>query len=1123
MDAVAEVLVTPPADPFAPEVIAVPGDGVRAWLTSELARRLGTTSGPDGARHDGILANVEFVFPAGLVARALGDPPESDPWSVGPLGWAVHSVLRADGERIGVTADAVRSRSIADLLDGYALHRPGMVRNWEQGNDVDVVGRRIPEHLAWQPRLWRALCERLGHPSGPASRSLAASELRTGRRSPDLPDRVVLFGLASMPPPHLEVLGALASRVEVHIVAPVWSLPVWQAVRGAVGNVVRRPPVERSADPTALVVAHPLGVTWGRTQREAQFLLALAAHEESAAVRALAPAPPPDSRTLLGLVQDALRDDRRPPGEPVDPSSDERPHLAVGDVSVRWHRCHGPGRQAEVIRDVVVRLLEEVDPHGRPRFEPRDIAVLCPEPAVFAATMQAVLAGDPDHGVPRVPFRVADRSLRSDAPLLSVVAGVLDLLDGRLRASDLMSLAASDPVARRFGFGREQLGQLADWVERTNIRWGADTEARRGFGIPEVVTAHTWQHGLDQVALGVALADPDLRPVGLDDVDGPGGATRLADVEGDVVEVFGAVADLVETVRDAVHVLDQPATPQAWAQSLVGAVGRLCTVADDEAWQWQQLERLIGGFVDAAAVGGGNEAPVPSAELATLFAAQLDGRPGRPRFGTGAVTLSSLTALRGVPHRVICIVGLDGDLGVGITRSDDLMAATPCVGDRDVRGERRAQLLDALLAAQERLVIATTGADVRTNAEVLPSIAVSELLDVLDATARPPSGSAATSVSSWIAVDHPRHAWSTANFRSGRLGVEGPWSFDRSALAAAANRAGGVRHRGVLDAALPRPPDAPILLDDVIGTLRNPVKTLLRQRLGVALHDEDHSIVDLIPVSLDPLERYQLRDELLAMRIAAGRELHDDEIERWADRRRRGGGLPPSSLGRGHVQLAREQVEALAADRERWCAPPAAVETVAVDLDLGDRRLVGTIDGVVDGRLVAVPPGSVSEHLELTHWFRLLVLAATDPERHRESVCIGLASTTTAKVSCTVRRITDPAEVARALSVVIDLHDRARCSVIPVLPATSKLLANGQDARAINDWRPVDGRRGNGRDPWVRFALGEVGLDELLEEPAPADESGPEWPTTPSRLRRWSQRIWNAVDASTEIVTEEAT
>ena len=88
--------------------------------------------------------------------------------------------------------------------------------------------------------------------------------------------------------------------------------------------------------------------------------------------------------------------------------------------------------------------------------------------------------------------------------------------------------------------------------------------------------------------------------------------------------------------------------------------------------------------------------------------------------------------MRSVPHRVVCLLGLDdGAFPRKAPRDgDDLMLDDPQVGERDPRSEDRQLLLDALLAATERLVVTYTGNDERTNTPRPPAVPVGELLDV---------------------------------------------------------------------------------------------------------------------------------------------------------------------------------------------------------------------------------------------------------------------------------------------------------------------------------------------------------------------------------------------------------
>ena len=115
------------------------------------------------------------------------------------------------------------------------------------------------------------------------------------------------------------------------------------------------------------------------------------------------------------------------------------------------------------------------------------------------------------------------------------------------------------------------------------------------------------------------------------------------------------------------------------------------------------------------------------------------------------------------------------------------MLDDPHVGDRDPRTEDRQLLLDALLAATDRLIVTYTGNDERTNIARPPAVPVGELLDVVDATVRAADGPARERV----VVRHPLQPFDPRNFTPGALAPERPWSFDRRH----ARRRAGARQR----------------------------------------------------------------------------------------------------------------------------------------------------------------------------------------------------------------------------------------------------------------------------------------------------------------------------------------
>src|SRR5262249_28484209 len=147
---------------------------------------------------------------------------------------------------------------------------------------------------------------------------------------------------------------------------------------------------------------------------------------------------------------------------------------------------------------------------------------------------------------------------------------------------------------------------------------------------------------------------------------------------------------------------------------------------------------------------------------------------------------------RSVPHRVVCLLGLDDGIFPrhSARDGDDLMLEAPHIGERDPRSEDRQLLLDALMAAEDRLIVTYTGNDERTNLPMPAAVPIGELLDLIDRTVRTTVGRAREAV----LVRHPLQPFDPRNFTSGILDADGAWSFEcvdlegASALSEAARR-----------------------------------------------------------------------------------------------------------------------------------------------------------------------------------------------------------------------------------------------------------------------------------------------------------------------------------------------
>ncbi|MBW3548573.1 MAG: exodeoxyribonuclease V subunit gamma, partial [Actinobacteria bacterium] len=910
VEALGALVAEPLADPLETEVVAVPTRGVERWLTQRLSGRLGATPG----RSDGVCANVEFPFPGrlvgGAVAVASGVDRDDDPWlperSVWPLLEVVDACLgepwlgplaaHLGGAGAGGDPDAGRRarrfttvRHVADLYDRYGVHRPAMLRRWAAGDDADGEGRAVRGDAAWQAVLWRHLRQRIASPSPAERLDDACAALAQDGSQCDLPRRLSLFGLTRLPASYLQVLHALAVERDVHLFLLHPSPVLWERVAEAApraGGIVRR-----REDDTAEVPHNPLLSSWGRDAREMQLVLTAGTGPQADHHRPLeAPA-----TTLLQRIQADVRADQAPPGPPLPGHDDTRPVLDPDDRSVQVHSCHGQARQVEVLRDAILHVLAEDE-----TLEARDVIVMCPDIETFAPLIHATFgagAGDVNDAEetvdspgpvqpstaghpprPDLRVRLADRSLRQTNPLLGVVSEVLALADARLTASQALDLAGRDPVRRRFRLDDDDLARIEEWVSATGVRWGLDAGHRAPFKLDQL-DANTWRAGLDRVLLGVAMADEGQRLVG--------GVVPLDDVDSGAIDLAGRLAELLDRLHAALAALGAPQTAPAWAAAIADAADALAATSQADSWQRAQLGRLLDEVVDEATVEGATSpAELALPEIRALLADRLRGRPTRANFRTGHLTICTLVPMRSVPHRVVCLLGLDDGVFPRKTArdGDDLVLDEPYVGDRDARSEDRQLLLDALLAATDQLVVTYAGRDERTNAERPPAVPVGELLDVVDRTVRmesepgpePGPGPGPRPVgrehpaSEQVVVHHPLQPFDVRNFTTGDLVPGRPWSFDPVTLNGARALLGD---RPPVPSFLsgplpPRERSEVVELDSLVRFVQHPVRAFLRQRLGIYLGDWSEEVDDALPVELDGLEAWGVGERILHARLA---------------------------------------------------------------------------------------------------------------------------------------------------------------------------------------------------------------------------------------------------------------
>ncbi len=913
-----EVLERLPRHPFETQVIVVPGSGMDQWLSMQLAA------------HFGVWANGKFPYPRNYfesLFTAAGLPADEGGVLYRPrnLVWAVaaeleglltlpafapvrsyleqveHGEFRTEQGRCSSAYIALCQR-LAELLDEYVVYRPDWVYRWDAGHsDADD----------WQAILWRQVVRRLGEIHFTACAQQWVRRLRDGGDA-NLPRVSMLFGIVHLPPLYVHLLGELARYIDVHLFVPSPSPEYWAEIRSRRRywreQLEHWGTLEGGEAELQAYEGNPLLASLGRMGGEFQALLESCLDYEEYACYA-----PPAESAALGVLQADIyhlrsRPSTQAPALPLSPT----------DRSIRVHSCHSPLRELEVLRDQLRALLED-----DPTLQPEDILVLCPDLQTYGPLIDAVFGSDreaPGH----IPCTVADRAVRASEPAIDAYFTTLELLQGRVSASELFGWLACDPVRERFGFTALELEWARTWLAGVGVRWGIDGRHRRDFGYPEF-EEHSWAFALRRMLLGVAMPPDPSRLFS--------GVSPYPEAEGEGAQFAGKLAELCGRLFALRPVLQQLHELVEWATILDRVRREFIAEADTYAAAHAHLREAFSELAAGAQLGRFEGLVSLDAVVPWLARAVEDRRSGAFGFLRGGVNFCSLRLSQCIPARVVCLIGLnDASFPRSAPASPMNKAAQRRrLGDHDRREEDRFLFLQAFLAARDSFIITYAGRDIRNNSERPAAVVVEELFDAIDGSFVPPHpNSRARDI---VFLRHPLQPFSPRYFQGHPELV----SFSPTLCAGARQLFG---HRSPpprpVDGLLPRPRERVVTLEELASWMEHAPLAFLQQRLGVYFGPESEGLEDELPLELDGLASWNVGTQLLELRAKGVPPEETYEVLRAM------GSLPPGRLGR----LLWERVCTMAEPLWRLVASltqEQRLPPVEVDVAIGDWTLAGTL------------------------------------------------------------------------------------------------------------------------------------------------------------------------------------
>jgi exonuclease V gamma subunit len=577
---------------------------------------------------------------------------------------------------------------MAQVFEEYQLYRPHWLQAFAATSNKD-----------WQAQWWRSIPVQTRAHSLPArlSAAMRATAAPTGT------DPLLLFGFVHMAPILQEFIHHFASMTATRAYLPI-------PVEGYFADQIslRKPQLHSALALNELRVmdasVHPLLGQFAQLSRE--FLSGWYAKDR------------PLDETILGMehvpanwlqrIQQKLRD------------ADVTP-LAItpekNDHSLQIHACQSDWHEAEVLRQQLLKLFA-----SNPDLQPHDVAVLCTDEAVQASIVESVFSVASDEHV--LPCSLSRRKNDSAQNWPAYLSELLALWRSRVTCNDVLRLCSFEPAIAALGLSPTALERIAELLLAGGMHFGLDGAHRAQLGAGDS-PVHSLVHALDRLYTGYCVGEAGRRI-------GPIVSALASDEEASLLAIAG-LQQALELWSQWRELAGRQLTVAQWLMTLPALIERsfLFPVMHTEAEKAaRELQLFMRHFLEALQ-------QQPTSQMISGEALFLDLHERlraineTNRLPVNGIVIGSCAQLRGIPFKVICVLGLNAQRIPRPAGESWLqrMNAQQLGTDRSEAVEDRHLLLEAVQAAGEILYLSYQGSSLSDGTQQEPSVLLGEFRD----------------------------------------------------------------------------------------------------------------------------------------------------------------------------------------------------------------------------------------------------------------------------------------------------------------------------------------------------------------------------------------------------------
>jgi len=996
-----EIKRSPLPDPIQKEIIIVQNQGMTIWLKQFFAREFG------------ISCNFAFPFINGFIndtlEQCLENPPDKDFFHPYTMAWKIWSILPTISKKYHDLANYLQNdydgikqyqlaSRIANCYDHYQIYRPELILK-----DFDGI-----EHFLWQQEIWEKISK------GKTNRSDAFKKFIDRDNSQYLSKikRISIVGIFSMPPMFIEFFRHLSDYMEVNIYLPT------------PGNLLDN--------------SNPFIETLGKAgsdffkllqEKNATFCPHIVENNEN---------------SILNTFHRSLRT------ETVAKSS----KVHIEEVpSIQFHNCHSRMREVEVLKNNILHLIDKKE------IKPSEILVMMPNITDYSPYIKSVFNRNDilsKKETNQIAYSMTDNSISFSTGVDEVFLKLLELHKSRFEASTLLYFLEKEIIYKKFGLEPTDVELIRNWIANTNIRWGINgTQREEEFDLIKF-EENSWEKGLNRMFLGFCLKDEDYPKLHYSHLP-------YDNFEGHNNFILGKLSHFISLLENIHNEFSSPTKIEIWQQRLMQLISDLFYDRDEYQQDLHLLREKISKLMKITELAKVRN-DVSIGILQQYFLENLQDEFQTRRYFRGGITFSTMQPLRNIPAKVVCILGMNDNEFPRSEHFDafNLLGKERKVGDRIKREEDQYLFLEAVLSAQNYLIISYLGQDIRSNEKSEPASPVCELRDYLAKIFQP-------EIMNRIQYQHKLQSHNPVYFDP-----QHPDYMNYSKLDFPKNIE-PLTTNSEIDAKIEI---EEIYLEDLIRDLSNPSQFFVEKILGAKLKSWDIEIKDSENFNLDNLETYKINDIIKSLIIKGNTPEFIYDILKAQD------SLPVGLKGKQDFENFYNdlnnflQTEIVYLNDQTLLNLLEQSETKSVDFQLDNFRIFGKLPPQVDQNLIINRYASFKGKDALKSW--LYHLAASIAIGDVETICFSKEKTL--KIFPKLSKETAEEELRN----ILNLFKTAHTHPLPFFPNSSLQFLIKKPTKsmskidsAISKWTSSNFTFGDSEDPYFSLFFDEKSLQSL--------------------------------------------